>query len=574
MGMRSINDDHPVTLSGAGAPEPKVVGTCRVEARLPAAQGSRLFRAVDLSLGKTVVVKLMTPPHDEDTHAVDRFLAFGQALVGLSSPHIVPVLRAGRDGPTPYLVLEWIDGEDLETVLRRDRQLVPQAALRAVLDAAAGLDAAQKRGVLHGDVRPRHLLRVKGEVKVTGFGLSPTTTTSQGRQLGGHPGYMAPEVIGGRGADHRADMYSLGCTLFELLVGRAPYGTSSPDALLACHLHEPFPPLKGEGVRVTPELEAFLARLVAKDPDRRFSTWAEVVLAGASLLPQLRHLQPTQPALIVEEGRQQGERIDLPEGELLLGRVAGEGFALDDGRVSRRHAMVRRSGDYLEISDLSSRNGIRVNGVDVRSRQLLPGDRIEIGDSILRVEAPTQALPQIPVQAVPVSPVRGAFGDVEVSHPPPRQATPQSLAEAPFTETRQRVLGRLAPLLAARPGNPESLRLDALGIVAEALGADHRVLIRVKDDQPVFEAATAQQAQLLSGTLPAVERALPGQLSLSTTVRVNVDDRWAVVVAPLLEHGRTVALAVLVKRIGRFDGDALAILEATCGLLGLRADAR
>jgi len=574
MGTRSINDDHPVTLSGAGAPEPKVVGTCRVEARLPAAQGSRLFRAVDLSLGKTVVVKLMKPPHDEEAHAVDRFLVFGQALVGLSSPHIVPVLRVGRDGPTPYLVLEWIDGEDLETVLRRDRQLVPQAALRAVLDAAAGLDAAQRRGVLHGDVRPRHLLRVKGEVKVTGFGLSPTTTTAQGRQLGGHPGYMAPEVISGRGADHRADMYSLGCTLFELLVGRPPYGTSSPDALLACHLHEPFPPLKGEGVRVTPELEAFLGRLVAKDPERRFSTWAEVVLAGASLLPQLRHLQPTQPALIVEEGRQQGERIDLPEGEFLLGRVAGEGFALDDGRVSRRHAMVRRSGDYLEISDLSSRNGIRVNGVDVRSRQLFPGDRIEIGDSILRVEAPTQALPQIPVQAVPASPVRGAFGDVEVSHPPPRQAPPQSLSEAPFTETRQRVLGRLAPLLAARPGNPESLRLDALGIVAEALGADHRILIKVRDDQPVFEAATAQQAQLLSGTLPAVERALPGQLSLSTTVRVNVDDRWAVVVAPLLEAGRTVALAVLVKRIGRFDGDALAILEATCGLLGLRAGAR
>ena len=136
---------------------------------------------------------------------------------------------------------------------------------------------------------------------------------------------------------------------------------------------------------------------------------------------------------------------------------------------------------------------------------------------------------------------------------------------------RQRVLGHLAPLFAARPGNPASLRLDAIAIVAEAIGADHKLIIRVDKNQPVFGAATAHEAQLLSGTLPAVERALPGQLSLSTTVRVNVDDRWSVVLAPVIERGSTAALLVLVKRIGRFDSDALAIVEATAGLLGLRS---
>ncbi len=571
-----FKDDNPVTLSGASAPEPTSVGTCRIEARLPAAsQGARLYRAVDLSLGKTVVVKLMRPPHDDDARAVERFLTFGAALVGLNSPHIVPVLRAGKDGPTPYIVFEWVDGEDLEAVLRRDRHLVPQAALRVVLDAASGLEAAQKRGVLHGDIRPRHLVRVRGEVKVTGFGLSPAVTTAQGRVIPGHAAYVAPEIVAGRGADHRADMYSLGCTLYELLVGRPPFGTASPDALLACHLHEPFPSLKGQLPRATSDLEAFLGRMVAKDPTKRFTTYPELVMAGASLLPQLRQLQPHQPALIVEEGRQTGERIELPEGELLLGRVVGEGFALDDGRVSRRHAMIRRSGDYIEITDLASRNGIRVNAIDVRSRQLFPGDRVEIGDSVLRLEAPSKPLAQIPAQgAMPPSPLRGAFGDVEVSHPPQRQAGPQSLAEAPISAVRQRVLGHLAPLFAGRPGNPESLRLDAIAIVADAIGADHKMVIKVDKNQPVFEAATANEAQLLSGTLPAVERALPGQLSLSTTVRVNVDDRWAVVLAPIIERGTTVALTVFVKRIGRFDSDALAIVEACAGLLGLRADAR
>ncbi len=569
-------ENNPVTLSGVAMPDPKSVGTCRIEARL-SSQGSRLYRAVDLSLGKTVVVKLMQPPHDEDERAVERFLAFGGALVGVASPHVVPVLRTGRDGPTPYIVMDYVDGEDLESVLKREKSLVPQAALRAVLDAASGLDAAMRRGALHGDIRPRHLLRVRGEIKVTSFGLSAPTTTAQGRTIAGHPAYVAPEIVNpSRGpADHRADIYALGCTLFELVVGRPPYGTASADALLACQLHEPFPSLRAQQPRATPELEAFLQRMVAKDVTRRFATYAELLQAGAALLPKLRHLQPQQTVLLVEDGRQQGTRIELPEGEFLLGRIPGEGFALDDARVSRRHALVKRSGDYLEVEDLGSRNGIRVNGVDTRSRQLFPGDRIEIGDTVLRVDGPSTAVAQIPAQGRAVaSPLRGAFGDVEVSHPPQRQMPPQALGDpaAPGLPERLAVLARLAPLFAGRSGNPETLRLDAVALVAEVLKADHKIVIKVKDNQPVFEAASAFDAQLLSGTLPAVERALPGQLSLATTVRVNVDDRWSVVLAPIIERGHTRALAVLVKRVGRFDDNALGVLEATCGLLSLRAE--
>ncbi len=570
-------DKGLVTLTGH-SPEPHSIGTCRIEARLAAAGVARVYRAVDLSLGRTVVVKLMQPPWDEEVGSVERFLAFGHALVGLTAPHIVSVLRAGRAGPTPYIVCEFVDGEDLETVLKRERQLVPQGALRVVLDAASGLEAAGRRGVLHGDIRPRHLLRTRGEVKVTGFGLSPVQTTALGHQIAGHPAYLAPELIDPTTAmgppDHRADMYALGCTLFELLVGQPPFGTASADALLACHVHEPFPSLRAQAPRVPGELDGFLARLVAKSPEKRFATWAELLQAGALLLPKLRHLQPTVPSLIVEEGRQHGERVDIPEGELLLGRVLGEGFPLDDARVSRRHAMVRRNGDYTEITDLASRNGIRVNGVDVRSRQIFAGDRIEIGDTILRVEGPTSPLQQIPVIGPPPpSPLRGAFGDVEVSRPVSRQAGPQGLATMPATVEHQQLFARLLPLLAARPGSTEALRQQVVGLVGDALQADHRLVIEVRDQQPVFRASTAHEAQLLSGTLPAVERALPGQLSLSTTVRVNVEDRWAVLLAPIVARGQTAALAVLVKRIGRFDDEALTLLEATCALLSLRDDA-
>jgi len=559
------------TLAGASRPDPRSIAACRIEARIPA--DGRLYRATDQSLGKTVVVKLMKPPFDDDPAQVERFLAFGGALAGLTSPHVVPVLRAGKDGPTPYVIFDFIDGEDLETALKRERSFVPQAGLRVVLDAAAGLEAAQRRGVLHGDVRPRHLLRARGEIKVTGFGLSPPVRTAQGRVLQCHPGYVAPEIVAGQAADHRADQYALGCTLFELLAGRPPYGTASGDALLACHLHETFPSLRALAPQTPADLEAFLARMVAREPEKRFPTWATLLQVGAALLPRLRHLQSSAPALIVEEGRQQGQRFELVEGDTVIGRVVGEGIALDDARVSRRHAVVRREGEAVEILDQGSRNGLRVNGLEASSPLLVHGDRVTVGDTVLRLElAGATTVPPAADGRVVQSPVRGAFGEAEIARPPARQAQVSTLSQGSPTPERQALLCRLAALFAARVHQPELLRRDVVGIVAEVLKADHHLLVRMHDGRPVFEASSAHEAQLLSGTLPAMERALPGQLSLLTSVRVNLDDRWSVLLAPVIERGQTRALALLVKRIGRFDAEALTLLEAAAALLALRAE--
>src|SRR6185503_20925839 len=121
-----------------------------------------------------------------------------------------------------------------------------------------------------------------------------------------------------------------------------------------------------------------------RQPSKRFANYVELLQAGAAILPHLRKVAAHEPAVVVEDGRQQGLRVNIPEGELLLGRTPGEGMQVDDARCSRRHALIKRSGDYIEVEDLGSRNGIRVNGADVRSKQLFPGDRIEIGDTVLR----------------------------------------------------------------------------------------------------------------------------------------------------------------------------------------------
>lgn len=570
------HDGHgEATLTGPGRNDPKELGTCRIEARIAAGAGSRVYRAVDMSLGRTVVVKLMNVG-DDDLGGAHRFIQAGEALKGVLAPSLVQVLYTGlHNADTPYIVYEFLDGEDLDRAVKRERQLVPAAAARAILDAAQGLQAALDRGLTHGDVRPRHLIRVRGETKVTGVGLSPVFKTAQGRKLPGHPGYVAPEIAAGGGGDHRSDIYSLGATLFELVVGRAPFGTGSHDALVACAVHEPFPTLASGGVRVASELEEFLAKLTAKQAAKRFQSYIELLQYGASILPQLRKVMPHEPALVVEDGRQTGLRCAIPEGELLLGRIPGEGMNIDDARCSRRHAMVRRSGDYLEVVDLDSRNGIRVNGSEVRSKQIFPGDKIEIGDTVIRVEgAPAQPQGAVVVPVAPASPVRGAFGDVEVAHPPASQANADSLqnASGAGAEQRLRLLAKLAPLLAQRTGGPAEVSREILGVLGEVLGADDKCLVRIIDGLPLFEASTSHEAQVLSCCLPAIERALPGQLSLATAVKVGRDDRWTVLLAPIFAKGQVTALVVLVKTQGHFDEHALGILEAACALLSMRAE--
>lgn len=571
-----FDEDGPATptLTGPGGEDPKELGTCRVEARI-AAGGSRVYRAVDMALGRTVVVKLLRVTED-DAAAAHRYVQAGEALKGVLVPSLVQVLGTGiAKGGQPYIVYEFLDGEDLDRAVRRERQLVPAAAARAVLDAAQGLQAALDRGLTHGDVRPRHLIRVRGETKVTGVALSPIFKTAQGRKLPGHPGYVAPEIAAGGPGDHRSDIYSLGATLFELVVGRAPYGTGSHDALVACAVHEPFPTLASGGVRVVEELEQFLAKLTHKQATKRFQSYTELLQMGAAILPSLRKIVPNEHALVVEDGRQPGLRCALPEGETLLGRVPGEGLNIDDARCSRRHAVVRRNGDYLEIEDLASRNGVRVNGQEVRSKQLLPGDRIEIGDTVLRVDG--QAPPVVVMPRAPQSPLRGADADAEVVHGPTDQAKADALQNAtgPGADQRLRMLARLAPVLAAQTQTAagEVVSKEALQAMGGALGADDRCVVRIVDGLPLFEASTSHEAQVLSCCLPALERALPGQLSLSTAVKVGRDDRWAVALAPVFAKGRVIAIVILVKTRGQFDEHALTTLEGACALLSLRASA-
>ncbi len=230
-----------------------------------------VYRAVDTRLQRVVAVKLMHAHLAEDPAAADRFVREARAAARLSHPHVVAVLDQGhtREG-VPYLVMEHVEGSTLRDLLRRRGALSPGEALALLEPVLDGLAAAHRAGLVHRDVKPENvLISGTGRVTVADFGLTRAVDqhTATGTVLG-TVGYASPELVTGQRVDTRADVYSAGIVLFELLAGRRPF-EGGPLAVARAHAEGAVPDLR----TLDPGLPAGPARLVARatsrDPERR-----------------------------------------------------------------------------------------------------------------------------------------------------------------------------------------------------------------------------------------------------------------------------------------------------------------
>ncbi|MGK4001506.1 protein kinase [Sorangium sp. So ce1036] len=249
----------------------------RFEIECLAASGGMgtVYRALDRATRTTVALKLLGQP---DPRAVGRFEHEARILAELDHPRIVRHVAHGitADG-APYLAMEWLDGESLEQRLARQR-LDLEESLALLRAAAEALGAAHALGIVHRDVKPSNLLLVGGEVsglKVLDFGIARMRRTvgelTQTGSVMGTPGYMAPEQATGERdrLDARADVFSLGAVLFECLTGRPAFQGQHVMALLAKLLMEEPPRVRNLLPDVPQELDDFVARMLAKDPERR-----------------------------------------------------------------------------------------------------------------------------------------------------------------------------------------------------------------------------------------------------------------------------------------------------------------
>ncbi len=254
--------------------------------------------AVDNRLGRPVAVKQLRADLAVDPTFQARFRREAQSAAGLNHPLIVAVYDTGEEpDPTsgisiPYIVMELVEGTTLRDVLRDGRKILPERALELTAGVLDALAYSHKAGIIHRDIKPANvMLTPTGGVKVMDFGIAravadTSATMTQTAAVIGTAQYLSPEQARGETVDSRSDIYSAGCLMYELLVGRPPFTGDSPVSVAYQHVREPpVPPSQIDPV-ITPDIDAIALRALAKDPADRYQTARDMktditrVLAG------------------------------------------------------------------------------------------------------------------------------------------------------------------------------------------------------------------------------------------------------------------------------------------------------
>ncbi|HEY2767080.1 MAG TPA: protein kinase [Solirubrobacteraceae bacterium] len=254
-------------------------GRYRLDAQIGRGGMSTVYRAFDTVLERPVAVKLMHREIASDSDQLERFRREARAVAQLSHPHIVTVIDAGEEehpdgGGTPYIVFEYVDGETLKTLLRRDGPLEVPEAIAYAIEIARALGEAHEHMIVHRDVKPQNVLvNLEGHAKITDFGIARTLTeeglTLDGRVLG-TTDYVSPEQALGQPVTGQSDVYSLGVVLYEMLTGTVPFTGDTPVAVAMRHVREDVPDVQLARPEVSAATAAVVDRATAKDLGRRY----------------------------------------------------------------------------------------------------------------------------------------------------------------------------------------------------------------------------------------------------------------------------------------------------------------
>ena len=262
-------------------PLPRKFGRFNVTGELGRGAMGVVYRAHDDMLQRTVAIKTVALPgsgRERDQHEA-RFLQEARAAGGLSHPSIITIYDVGREGDTAFIAMELVEGKDLRDLIS-DVSLTPSRSVAIAAAVAEGLAYAHERGIVHRDVKPANIMVLAdGRVKIMDFGIArliePAVKTQTGVLLGS-PQYMAPEQIIGQPLDHRADIFSLGLVLYEMLTGaRAFQGADIPELTFKV-ANLPAAPPSHLAPALPPVLDFIIARALKKRPDERYASASEL----------------------------------------------------------------------------------------------------------------------------------------------------------------------------------------------------------------------------------------------------------------------------------------------------------
>ena len=267
-----------------------VLGNYLVLDQVGQGAGGMVFRARHRRMTRIVALKMIPPAMLQNETAGKRFHREVEAMSRVSHPNIVAAFDAGEDKGACFLILEFVEGYDLSEPIKKGKTLPVKDVLDYVLQAARGLAHAHAMGIVHRDIKPANLLLGKdGVVKILDMGLarlddaSGTNLTQTGSVMG-TVDYMPPEqTMDSKAADHRADIYGLGCTMYHLLTCQPIYESESLIGKIIAHREEAIPSLLKARADIPPRLDQIFQRMVAKKPEERYQSMQEVVTELESL---------------------------------------------------------------------------------------------------------------------------------------------------------------------------------------------------------------------------------------------------------------------------------------------------
>jgi serine/threonine-protein kinase len=274
----------------------------RLEAEVARGGMSTLFRATDLRNGRQVAVKVPHPEMEADPVLLERFRREEEIGQELDHPGVVKTYDGERRSRL-YMVIEWVEGRLLRSILNQERKLPIERAVHFALGICDALDAMHKHGVVHRDLKPENVMVGAGDsIKLIDFGIALKEDARRITYAGltpalGTPDYISPEQVKGQHGDQRSDIYALGAMLYEMLTGQPPFTGPNPLAVMNERLLTDPTPARELNAEISPQLEEILLRAMARDPRHRYATAAEMAW-------ELEH----QEQVGVEEGERRPAR--------------------------------------------------------------------------------------------------------------------------------------------------------------------------------------------------------------------------------------------------------------------------
>lgn len=305
-----------------------------------------VYRAVDLRTGHNVAVKVLRPEYNEDSEFISRFQREAEAASKMTHHNIVNLLDVGMDGENRYLVMEYVQGKTLKTVIQERGKLSPALAGQIAIRILSALEHAHRNGIVHRDIKPQNILvHADGHIKVADFGIARianSSTLTKGDNVMGSVHYFSPEQAKGEGANATSDLYSTGVVLYEMLTGKVPYDGDNPVAVAMQHLHATPVPIQNLAPDVPPALVRVCMKAMEKNPAMRYQT-ARDMAADIRAALENRPERPVYPEKELE--------VQQPKPQMIK-EDSGKTQTADTGRNRTRNTRRNRTWTIIMTSIL------------------------------------------------------------------------------------------------------------------------------------------------------------------------------------------------------------------------------